>query len=131
MASRYAIVDSLLRRFLARYGARQVFVFGSTGEPFRAGRLPVEREELVGLQHALDLIEQMEAAARPKPFFARDVENDLLVAALEEKEDIYVVVLGASDDGEPLEARVALLRAELVPYVGSLRGWLNPPSAGN
>ena len=124
-ARQEAIVDALLRRLLARHGARQAFLFGPNGEPFRPARVPVEREELVLLERALNLIERMECS-RPKPFFARDCANDLLVAALEEKEDLYFVVLGASGDPEPVESSVAILRSELLPYIEPLRACLYP-----
>src|SRR5207253_1810340 len=120
IATENSIVDSVLRRFMSRYGVQQLFLFGSSGEPFRAARLTVQRDEVGQLEFALDLIERMEVS-RPRPFFARDSEHDLLVAALEDTEDLYVVVLGVSGEPEPVESRVALLRAELIPYVGSLR----------
>jgi hypothetical protein len=119
-ARQSAIVDTLLRRLLARTGSRQVFLFGPEGEPFMAARLPIERAELAQLNHALDLLERMEEAHRPKPFLASDAEHGLLVAALDEQEDLYVVMLETDPEPEPVEARAAILRQEVDASVAAL-----------
>ena len=114
------LVDRVLGRALAQRGGRQIFLFGAAGDPFWAACNPVEPEELEQLDDALGLIERLEQT-RPKPFFAYTPRRDLLVAALDAQEDLYIVVLDAGPDTEAAEARVAVIRQELGPHVGSLR----------
>jgi hypothetical protein len=115
-----ALVDGVLGRALAQGGGRQIFLFGATGDPFWAARNPVQAEELDRLSEALGLIERLEQT-RAKPFFAYTPRRDLLVVALDAREDLYIVMLDAGPDTEAAEARVAVIRQELAPHVGSLR----------
>lgn len=127
------VLTALLQRLLSRYGGRQLFLFGPEGEPFMAARLPMEPEEFNLLNSALAMIERLESQ-RPRPFFALDNEHQLIVAALDEKQDLYfVVLLGHEENTSAMalsvpqlprlsaEARVASLRHELLPYVQPLR----------
>lgn len=112
-------MDALLQRLLARHGGRQLFLFGSAGQPFWAAREPVEAHELQVLDAALFLLERLERS-RPKPFFSYDPRARFLVAALDAEEDLYFVVL--DDTGpEVAEARVGILRGELAPFANTLR----------
>jgi hypothetical protein len=113
----------VLERLLARHEGRQVFVFGPTGAPFLAARLPVRPEEIPALDRALALIEQLEAH-RPKPFFEYDAEHRLLVAALGSRGDLYFVVLDETLGPLAAEARVAVFRDELAPLAPTLRDML-------
>jgi hypothetical protein len=124
-----ALVDGVLGRALAQGGGRQIFLFGGAGDPFWAARNPVEPDELERLSEALGLIERLEQT-RAKPFFAYTPRRDLLVAALDAREDLYIVVLDAGPDTEAAEARVALIREELAPHVGSLREELHRRAQG-
>ena len=47
------MLDAILQRLLARHGGRQMFVFGSSGEPFWAAHVPVAPEDLSCLERAL------------------------------------------------------------------------------
>ena len=129
------IVDRLLRRLLAKYGGRQLFLFGPQGEPFWAARVPIEPDEFTLFKGALRVIEQLEAT-RPRPFFAVDPRNRFIVAALDEAHDLYFIVLLAEHEPEPepeaavlsqpvptraIEERVALLREELLGHLAPLR----------
>jgi hypothetical protein len=118
-ANAASVLNAVLGRVLARYGGRQIFVFGAEGSPFWAARLPVEPEELGYLERALELIERLEVTL-PKPFFAFDDEYRLLVAALDAQSDLYFVVLEDSGQ-EAAAARVAAIRLELNPYAPVMR----------
>ena len=127
------ILDALLRRLLAKYGGRQLFLFGPEGEPFRAARVPIEPDDFELFKGALCVIEELEAT-RPRPFFSVDARNRFIVAALDERHDLYFVVLLGDGEPEPhaavlrpplptrtVEERVALLREELIPHLAPLR----------
>jgi len=125
-----AVVDAILQRVLSRFAYRQVFLFGPSGDPFWAARLPVTEKELALLGAGTKLLERTEAE-RQRPFVALDVRRSLLVAALDEREDLYVVVLQDLSRGAPAETRVANLRSEMqadLPVLRAAIGRLAAPS---
>ena len=117
---RSAILSAVLGGSLSGLGARQIFVFGAEGVPFWSARNPVAPNDLLQLGHALTLIESMEDA-RPKPFFAHSPDHDLCVAALDNEEDLYVVVLAIDPDPAHAEARLRRVIDYLAPHASSFR----------
>jgi hypothetical protein len=120
-----AFLTGLCHRILGRHGGTQIFLFGAKGEPFWAARVPVKQEELFLLSDALDLLEATEAH-RPKPFLARDSLKGFTVAALDEQQDLYIVLFDEGPSRPAAEARVTAVLKELAPYVEPLRRvWLH------
>jgi hypothetical protein len=114
-----AIVDAILQRVLSVHGHRQIFLFGPTGEPFWAARLPVSAKELVLLDIGMRLLQEVERT-RERPFVAYEPRHDLFTTALDAREDLYVVVLQDSRSGAPAEA-VVRLKAALSVDLPALR----------
>jgi hypothetical protein len=115
---------------IARFGGRQIFLFGPTGTPFWAARAPVSEADYNRLDVALALLERTEQE-RPRPFFAHDAANNLVVAALDEREDLYVVVLHDEVDPAPAEMRVGVLRQEFAGELGALRKEIRLATSGS
>jgi len=108
---------ALLQRLLARPGGRQIFVFGPEGEPFWSA-YPVTTSDIDKLDAAIQLLESLEKT-HTRPFFDFDHERNVLVAALDEAEDLYFVVL------EALYPEAAVARAQLFRAALSQHGpWL-------
>ncbi|MBK8212273.1 MAG: hypothetical protein IPK71_00870 [Myxococcales bacterium] len=115
-----AIVDAILQRVLSRFAYRQMFLFGPTGDPFWAARLPITEKELALLDAGTKLLASAEPE-RARPFVAHDMRRALLVAALDADEDLYAVVLQDLSRGSPVETRVANLRSEMQGDLPALR----------
>lgn len=113
-------VGRVLHTLLGRHGALQVFLFGPAGEPFWCARKPLSREDMNILQHALDLIGRLEAE-KPKPFICHDAGGRFSVAALGRDSDLFVVCVNFTPDRAAAEARVALVRDDLLHRVEHLR----------
>lgn len=110
----------LLHGLLARHGSTQIFLFGPDGAPFWAARTPLERRELTTLEKALELIEDTENKIR-RPFIARDPAEAFTVAALDHRDDLYLVVVAEDPSSLAAEARVAAVRKSLEPVADRLR----------
>lgn len=115
-----AIVDAILQRVLSRFAYRQMFLFGPKGDPFWAARLPITEKELALLDAGTKLLASSEVD-HARPFVAHDMRRALLVAALDDAEDLYAVVLQDLSRGSPVETRVAHLRAEMLGDLPTLR----------
>jgi len=115
-----ALVSRVLRDVLKRRSARQVFLFGAAGEPFWCAEHPIRPDDLMLLEHALGLIQTVEAY-RPKPFIDHDPRGLFTIAALGEDSDLYVVVMNSLPDRIAAEARVDLVRADLNGELRALR----------
>src|SRR5262249_3290651 len=110
----------LLHQLLAQHGGTQIFLFGPEGAPFWAARTPLARSELATLTSALELIEDTEQKVR-RPFFARDAAGGFVVAALDHRDDLYLVVVAAEKDPASAEARAVAIRSSLAPVTDRLR----------
>jgi hypothetical protein len=112
-------VARALGAVLARFGADQLFLFASNGDPFWVAREPVTQEEMQVFTEALDFLAELETT-REKPFAAESPDRNYSVAALAPDSDLFIVLI---DRGPQLaaEARVSLVRAALVPRVEHLR----------
>ncbi len=113
-------VSRVLHTLLARHRAVQVFLFGPSGSPFWCARSPLTSEDMHILEIALDLIERLEAD-KPKPFIGHDAAGRFSVAALGRDSDLFVVCVNHGLDRAAAEARVALVRDELLPKVTNIR----------
>lgn len=115
-----AIVDAILQRVLSRFAYRQMFLFGPKADPFWAARLPITEKELALLDAGTKLLASSELD-HARPFVAHDMRRALLVAALDDAEDLYAVVLQDLSRGSPVETHVANLRAEMRCDLPTLR----------
>ena len=119
-----AFLTGLLHRLMARHGGTQVFLFGGEGDPFWAARTPLSHSELRLLGEAVDLLQSIEGT-RPKPFVGHDASGRFTVAALDAKEDLYVVVVADGPDRAVAEARVVAMRSGLADVADPIRQvWL-------
>jgi hypothetical protein len=112
------LLVGFLHRMMARHAASQLFLFGPAGEPFWAARTPIHPWELTILSEAIDLLQALEAD-RARPFAAVDPRRRFHVAALDFREDLYVVVFDDGLEPKAAEARVACLAPRLRDDVGA------------
>ena len=85
-------LDARVRKTLSMLDGGQAFLFGPAGEPFIALGKRVTSAELALLRSALELIEKLDAK-HPRPFVGRDPHGHFVLTALDEREDLWVVVL--------------------------------------
>lgn len=85
-------LDARIRKILSMLDGGQAFLFGPTGEPFIAMGKRVTPSELALLRSALEFIEKQEAH-HPRPLLGRDPSGRFVLTALDEREDLWVVVL--------------------------------------
>jgi hypothetical protein len=112
-----AFVVGLLHRLMGRHRYSQVYLFGRTGEPFWAARMPLDQSEIPLLSEALDLIEAAEAS-HAKPFVAHDEHGRFVVGAIDAAEDLYVVLV--TPDGVSA-AGLDEARKDIEPHVAAIR----------
>jgi hypothetical protein len=113
-------VARALDAVLARFGADQLFLFASNGDPFWVAREPVSQEEMHVFTEALDFLAELETT-KEKPFAAESPDRTYSVAALAPDSDLFVVLIDRGPQKLGAEARVGLVRADLAPRLEHLR----------
>ena len=127
MATQAGLLDSLSEKLLRVHGGCQIFIFGPDGSPFWAARTP-EQHEIDRLSIALDLIEKLESS-KPRPFAASDPKSGLVVDALDERNDLYFVIIRHDSEAAAMPPPAEAVRKTLLPHVSWLRDELAELSA--
>ncbi len=110
-----AFVFDLLSR-LCGDRCTQVYLFGPSGEPFWAARLPLESDEIPILADVMSLVASAHGG-HGAPLVAPDEHGRFVVGALDASGELYVALLGAQLSGAELDEA----RRSIAPHAESLR----------
>ncbi len=119
------LVSQALFEYLAHHGGGQVLLFGPEGKPFWAARVPLDEREQSAFRASLSGIKRLEKE-HPRPFLSRNPSGDCVAAALDDREDLVVVLFADVRTQAAAEARVAAARAELAETAARIRELSGP-----
>jgi hypothetical protein len=114
------LVSRALYEHLARHGGGQILLFGPEGKPHWAARVPLDEREQRAFRAALSGIKRLEKD-HPKPFMSRHPNGDCVAAALDDREDLFVVLFADLPTEDLAETRIAAARADLAKAAERIR----------